>query len=285
MIFARQRQETTRRAERATTCTMRLNSGLTMLLRSFGIASAIVTVASAQQQDRRSAAEGKKFGVDVSNLQGDLQNLDAIWESEINLAQLEAERALAKYMSVPPTPRPSRAPTPGMNTKSPTRPPATERPTPAQGPTTPSPTSVTPPPTGLNSPSPVPTTAPTAPTDQPASAGPTVSPDSCLDGQTRTEYIENLILENNVTTSEELSNPATPQGLAFVWITVDDPLFPNVCAYPTILQRYALATFYYSTNGQEWIANTGWLGDTVECEWFGVICDNGVLVSTLSLRK
>jgi hypothetical protein len=46
------------------------------------------------------------------------------------------------------------------------------------------------------------------------------------------------------------------------------------------VQRLALATLYYATNGNLWINNTGWLSyDISECEWFShssldQICDS-----------
>ena len=64
-----------------------------------------------------------------------------------------------------------------------------------------------------------------------------------------------------------------------------DPLLPNPCTYPTILQRYGLATFYYSTGGMNWFDDTDWLGNTVECDWFGVVCNDGVNAANLTLRK
>lgn len=33
------------------------------------------------------------------------------------------------------------------------------------------------------------------------------------------------------------------------------------------LQRFALATLYYATNGHNWDDNKKWLSDENECEW------------------
>jgi Leucine-rich repeat (LRR) protein len=35
-----------------------------------------------------------------------------------------------------------------------------------------------------------------------------------------------------------------------------------------LLQRYALATFYYSTHGEDWFFQTNWLSDMDECFWY-----------------
>jgi hypothetical protein len=59
----------------------------------------------------------------------------------------------------------------------------------------------------------------------------------------------------------------SPQALAIDWILQD----PLVFQYPDwrILQRYALATLYYATQGQSWTDSTQWLTyDTHECEWY-----------------
>jgi Leucine-rich repeat (LRR) protein len=74
----------------------------------------------------------------------------------------------------------------------------------------------------------------------------------------------------------------SPQNKAVRWLQKDS----NVTSYndERILQRYALATFYYSTGGPTiWINNDGWLGDNHECSWFTAslkpksICHNGTL--------
>jgi hypothetical protein len=75
----------------------------------------------------------------------------------------------------------------------------------------------------------------------------------------------------------------SPQNKAVRWLQDD----AKVTSYndERILQRYALATFYYSTGGPAtWIANDGWLGDNHECSWFTAslqpksICHKGSLL-------
>jgi hypothetical protein len=43
----------------------------------------------------------------------------------------------------------------------------------------------------------------------------------------------------------------------------------NLQQYPDWqrIQRYVLAVFYYSTNGNEWADNAGWLSNGGECLW------------------
>jgi len=59
----------------------------------------------------------------------------------------------------------------------------------------------------------------------------------------------------------------SPQARAFQWLLND----PFVEEYPSwrIVQRFALATFYYSTDGQNWFNNENWTSYEVhECNWY-----------------
>jgi len=60
-----------------------------------------------------------------------------------------------------------------------------------------------------------------------------------------------------------------------------DPAQIDPCNYSTVEQRYALSTFYYSTNGDGWNDSEGWLEDSSECSWVGVKCDDDGLVDEL----
>ena len=188
--------------------------------------------------------------------------LDNLWSRAIdnNLDQdaLLAERFLQDRMSMSMT----RGPTPA---------PATRGPTPA-------------PTTGAPTPAPI-TAAPT--TAAPNTAAPTTAAPSfgdCLAGSTRTAFLRNQL--SAITAETLLDNAATPQGMAFQWITEEDPLMFDPCTFPSTTQRYGLATFYYSTQGAMWTRDDGWLGGTTECEWLGVTCDTAnTTVTRLQLRK
>lgn len=67
-----------------------------------------------------------------------------------------------------------------------------------------------------------------------------------------------------------LLNIATPQGQAFDWLVNNEEANPDLSDTEDsrIVRRYALATFYYSTIGEQWKTNTGWLSDMHECDWF-----------------
>lgn len=63
-----------------------------------------------------------------------------------------------------------------------------------------------------------------------------------------------------------LRNTSTPQYAAYEWLSSNTflPTYSN----DRLIQRYSLATFYYSSNGDGWSQKTGWLSDDDECGWY-----------------
>jgi hypothetical protein len=109
------------------------------------------------------------------------------------------------------------------------------------------------------------------------STEPTNEPTNFCASVSREEAIESILVQ--ITDGPILTKPATPQGQAYQWILNDDPLQIDPCTYPSIEQRYALATFYYSTGGDNWIVDTAWLSVAGECDWFGITCVDGKVTS------
>lgn len=76
-----------------------------------------------------------------------------------------------------------------------------------------------------------------------------------------------------------LKAPSTPQNQALTWLAGN----ANLDSYSDEkkVQRYILATLYFSTNGDNWNRNDGWLGDTDECSWanraYWELCKNGTV--------
>lgn len=66
---------------------------------------------------------------------------------------------------------------------------------------------------------------------------------------------------------EALMDPFSPQSEAARWLA-DNPEFDSY-SYEQKLQRYSLATFYYSTKGDDWLDRQNWLSlDLNECtDW------------------
>ena len=178
------------------------------------------------------------------------ESLARLWENEARLAQTEAERVLFKWDNVfnsLPTPRPTPAPLP-----------ATLRPT--------GPNGVTNPPAPTVTPGGVVTSSPT--------------PNTCLVGTTRDAYLLEQL--SQITSAMLLTNPSTPQGRSFTFM-INDPLQPDVCVYPTLEQRFALVSFYYSTNGEGWVDDARWLSASEECTWTGVTCQGDTAVTSVEL--
>ena len=84
-----------------------------------------------------------------------------------------------------------------------------------------------------------------------------------------------------LTDSSTLDNFGTPQGKAFVWLLDRDMAQIDQCDTEAIQQRYSLATFFYSTNGEQWDNSDGWIEDTTECSWIGIKCNGNGRVSEL----
>jgi hypothetical protein len=71
------------------------------------------------------------------------------------------------------------------------------------------------------------------------------------------------------------SDPNSPQSLAVAWMIQDKEVY----SYDgeRLATRYALATLYYSTNGDDWVNNELWLSDENECLWYSKVdpCSGG----------
>ena len=64
-----------------------------------------------------------------------------------------------------------------------------------------------------------------------------------------------------------VENPDSPQNKAFEWLISDTDYHP-LLSESRIRQRFALATFYFSTDGPQWLFQDHWLNHTRhECEW------------------
>lgn len=76
---------------------------------------------------------------------------------------------------------------------------------------------------------------------------------------------------------EAMQVPGTPQNRALEWLANDT--FEGYYSDGKFIQRYALATLYFATNGESWSNNSQWLDNEDECgRWFsfvasGLPCD------------
>lgn len=63
-----------------------------------------------------------------------------------------------------------------------------------------------------------------------------------------------------------LEDANSPQFRAATWLAGNSNI--DTMANRTKIQRYALATLYYATGGDEWTDKHKWLTDANECEWY-----------------
>ena len=82
-----------------------------------------------------------------------------------------------------------------------------------------------------------------------------------------------------------LRSSFTAQAVAFNWLR--NNTFLDTYSDEKRIQRYSLATVYYSSNGDSWDNNTGWLSDVDECYWFntafGGFCSSDGIVVELDI--
>jgi hypothetical protein len=86
-------------------------------------------------------------------------------------------------------------------------------------------------------------------------------------------------LPKTVTELAALQTVTDPYILGAKWLTTTD----TYNGKEDVINRYALAVFYYSLSGDKWINRTHWLSPTeYYCNWYGVVCCNDdIRTSTL----
>eukprot|EP00550_Attheya_septentrionalis_P005119 CAMPEP_0198284478 /NCGR_PEP_ID=MMETSP1449-20131203/3945_1 /TAXON_ID=420275 /ORGANISM="Attheya septentrionalis, Strain CCMP2084" /LENGTH=459 /DNA_ID=CAMNT_0043981567 /DNA_START=151 /DNA_END=1533 /DNA_ORIENTATION=+ len=195
---------------------------------------------------------------------------------------------------------------------------------PTQSPTKRSPAPTNPPPSPTAPPTlPAPTNLPTqSPTNPPTFPPPTFSPtpsptapptNSC--GITDDERKEEIRKEvETVSDPVSVGTPGMPQNSAYEWLVNEDTLF--ICPTdPTVIQRYVMAVFYFSTEGSRWreckapndfnspaeieLANeacnitseygddpksNAWLTPESECAWGGTSCNTGTTMDSIDFQ-
>ena len=111
----------------------------------------------------------------------------------------------------------------------------------------------------------------------------TTPPD--IQDQTRYDMLRSVIVDSQFTSDTTLDLPGTAQNYALRWLTDEDPakLSDDDDA---LLQRYALATFYFSTyvyaeivdaqsgdtTSGGWTYGDYWMSEKGICMWFGISC-------------
>jgi hypothetical protein len=91
-------------------------------------------------------------------------------------------------------------------------------------------------------------------------ASPTMPPTSPI------VLLTELLSDVSTDGGEALQTPSTAQNEALNWLAGNANL--DSYADEKKIQRYVLATLFYSLNGNSWTNNNGWLTDSDECDWY-----------------
>jgi hypothetical protein len=108
---------------------------------------------------------------------------------------------------------------------------------------------------------------------------PTPSPQEIL------KELENILVQVSFDNGTALRTASSPQNKALIWLSNNTGI--NSYLNATKIQRYALATLFFSTDGTNWTSNKNWMSDDNECGWyngFATLCTSGS-VDTLYLES
>ena len=123
----------------------------------------------------------------------------------------------------------------------------------------------------------------------------TVEPTYTLEEAERRSAITALFIDLSGATV--ILDTTSSQYMAYQWILDSDPLLLSVVDSPQLVQRYTLATLYFSTNDNfTWLScgssdgstdcptpEQRFLSGSSECQWLGITCE-GDVVSAVNLR-
>jgi hypothetical protein len=108
----------------------------------------------------------------------------------------------------------------------------------------------------------------------PNAPSPTQSPIS--NAEPTSDVLLALLSRVSLDNGAALRDPLSPQFAAMQWIRT--PNNQGIYSDRVFLQRYALATVYYATGGEQWSSSDRWLTNSTECEWYSSseepICDS-----------
>ena len=83
-----------------------------------------------------------------------------------------------------------------------------------------------------------------------------------------------MIMTTSPNSKKAMKDGTSHQFRAFEWLYSSNTLGLSDVR---VIQRWVLASFYYATNGDEWINQSEWLESKNECLWYGVTCLDGVI--------
>ena len=112
----------------------------------------------------------------------------------------------------------------------------------------------------------------------PPTEAPTMAPTFSERANELLTFLRNVSLDEG----RALANVSSPQHQAFLWWV--DNTADTGYTRSTNLRRYALATWYYSTHGDDWLSRQNWLSLVGQCEWEFLLCyGSSTAVSQMSM--
>ena len=99
------------------------------------------------------------------------------------------------------------------------------------------------------------------------------------DAMERLNQVKDVLVDNDISSLENLKDPASPQYKALSWIVLEDKEQVDVTS-AQFIQRYTLAVLYFAWSGPEWNRPLKFLSNQHECGWFDAIKDeNGEAIA------
>ena len=80
-----------------------------------------------------------------------------------------------------------------------------------------------------------------------------------------------------------LNSVTSHQYRAFLWLLANSA--PDDWHVPSLVTRYALAAFFYSTGGENWVNNQLWLSNKPYCTWQWVTCSAQNHIQRLEMKE
>jgi hypothetical protein len=93
--------------------------------------------------------------------------------------------------------------------------------------------------------------------------------------------LESLLIPVSLDNGTALQTASTPQKHALNWLANNTNL--DTYSDAKKIQRYSLATLFYSTNGTSWYQKTNWRSNIDECDWGYVFCDENRSLESLEI--
>jgi hypothetical protein len=106
------------------------------------------------------------------------------------------------------------------------------------------------------------TPIPGLPTSPPSTASPTAAPTLSSQQLELLEYLTSISSDGGLSLQEKSS----PQYRAFLWLSSSKDEFTHPS--DQLNEKYAMSTFYYATDGDNWKDNSHWLELDDICDWY-----------------